>query len=99
MEIDLRSVDDGVLLPLKVSPGSKQNSFRGVYDGAVKVSVTTVAEKGKANKAVLAFLAKQLSVAKSDLAIESGTTDSRKVIKVSGVSIEQLTARLSELGF
>jgi len=89
---------DGVLLPVKILPNSKSDSFRGVYDHALKISVTAVAEHGKANKAVLAFLAKALRIAKSDLSIHAGESDCRKVIRVQGVTEAQMVARLTACG-
>lgn len=97
MDLDLISHWAGVLLPVKVLPNSKTNSFRGLYDRALKISVTAVAENGKANKAVLAFLAKQLSISKSGLSIESGETDCRKTILLQGVTESELLGKLSRV--
>jgi len=57
MPIDLQSTDDGVLLPVKAQAGARQNRSRGVHANSPRVAVTQVAEKGRANKAIVALLA------------------------------------------
>ena len=42
---------DGTQLGIKALPGSRRNGITGVHDGLLKVAVTQVAEKGKANAA------------------------------------------------
>lgn len=49
----------------------------------LKVYVTTVPEKGKANKAVIELLAKELKVPKSHISVVSGETSSSKVLRIS----------------
>ncbi len=51
---------------------------------ALKVTVTVIAEDGKANEAVIKFLAKTWRVPKSNLTLLSGHTDRNKVILISG---------------
>ena len=52
-------------------------------EDCIKINVTAIPEKGKANKALLAFLAKTLSVPKTCLEITSGETDRYKKIEIS----------------
>ena len=54
--IALESHAEGVLLPVRAQPGSRRNEIRGQQEGQLKVSVTQIAEKGKANKALVALL-------------------------------------------
>ena len=42
----------GTILPVRAQPGARRNEIRGEQDGMLKVSVTQVAEKGKANKLI-----------------------------------------------
>ncbi len=53
-------------------------------NASLKVSVTVVAEDGKANAAVIALLAKKLGVAKRCLTIVAGATDRRKILHIDG---------------
>jgi uncharacterized protein len=88
---------EGVLLPVRAQPGAKSSGVRGIQDGALKVSVTQIAEKGKANKALIAVLSKALEVRKSQLELVAGTTAGRKQFLVRDVTVEELRARIDEL--
>ncbi len=71
--------------------------MRGEQAGALKVSVTQIAEKGKANKALVAVLSDALDVRKSQLELVAGATAGDKQFLVRGTTVEQLQRRLSEL--
>ena len=85
---------DGVVLPVRAQPGSKKSELRGEQDGAIKVAVTQIAEKGKANKALVACLSKQLGLRKSQLELISGESSPQKRFLVRDVSVEQLRAAI-----
>ena len=84
----------GVILPVKAQPGSSFNGIRGAQDGALKVHVTQVAEKGKANKAIRDTLCKQLKLRKSNVELLSGETSRMKKFLVRGIPIEDLNRTL-----
>ena len=90
MDLELRETDQGVIMSVKASAGSRKNEIRGVVDGQLKVCVTVVAEKGKANKAIVNFLAKQFKLSKSDVEIVAGQTSSSKKILCRGMSANQI---------
>ena len=94
--IDLTSQDDGVLLPVRAQPGARTSGIRGVASGALKVSVTTVAEEGKANKALLQVLAKGLGLRRSQLQLVSGETSQQKRFLVRDVTPNQLRERIEK---
>ena len=59
--------DKGYLLKIKLTPNSAQNGFKGVFcdekgNVFLKGTVTVVPEKGKANKELIALLAKALKI-------------------------------------
>jgi len=78
----------GLTVTLKVQPKASRNAIGDVVeipDGwALKVAVTAPADKGKANAAVVALLAKAFGVAKRDVTLVLGETDRRKVVHVAG---------------
>jgi uncharacterized protein (TIGR00251 family) len=84
----------GVILSVKAQAGAGASGLRGVHDGAVRVAVTQVAEKGKANKAIVALLAKRLCTAKSAVELLSGATSSRKKFLIRGVQLEDVRRAL-----
>lgn len=50
----------------------------------LRVAIRAIPEKGKANKALVAFLAKKLSIAKSDIEIIGGQTSRLKTLVITG---------------
>jgi uncharacterized protein (TIGR00251 family) len=88
---------EGVVLPVRAQPGARQNAIRGVQQGLLKVSVTQVAEKGKANKAVVDFLSKALGLRKSQLELLAGETAQQKKFLVRDIPLAELAARIEKL--
>lgn len=93
--IDLQPHVEGVVLPVKAQPGARVNALRGEQNGALKVAVTQVAEKGKANKAVVELLAKSLRLKRSQIELLSGETSSEKRFLVRGATLEELAAAIA----
>jgi hypothetical protein len=92
--IEFASHADGVVLPVKAMPGAKRNGLRGVQDGALKVSVTQIAEKGKANKAIAEVLCKALGLKRSQIELIGGETSTAKRFLVRATTIEALSAAI-----
>jgi len=85
----VRRTQDGITVAVRLTPKAKATRITGLAaqaDGAValKASVTAVPERGKANAALLAMLAKAWRVPKSSLSVVSGATDRRKLVAVAG---------------
>lgn len=95
--LELKPHTEGVLLPVKAAPASRQNGIQGVHAGHLKVAVTAAPEKGKANKALAQVLAKQLGLRKSDVQLVQGETSSQKQFLIRGLSVEELQAKLQPL--
>ncbi|MCO6455868.1 MAG: DUF167 domain-containing protein [Pirellulaceae bacterium] len=92
--LDLQPHADGVLLNVKAQAGARRNALRGVHDGALRVAVTQVAEKGKANQAIIGLLADTLGVPRSAIEIVSGETTARKKLLIRGMPLEALRRSL-----
>lgn len=93
--VKLETVTDGVRLRIRAQPGARRNGIVGVHDGRLKVAVTQIAERGKANDAVLDVLAEALRLRSSQLALVSGATNREKVILVRDFTEDDLTARIN----
>lgn len=65
------------------TPNARCNKVGGTHDGALKVRVVEVAEKGRANQAVLVALADALGVRESQVKLVGGASSRRKVFEVS----------------
>jgi len=79
---------------IKVHPRAKKNAITGELGDALKVSLTSPPVEGRANEACIDFFARVLNVPRSSITIASGQTSRRKVIRVAGVSAEQVRSRL-----
>lgn len=84
-----KETPDGVRFAIRAQPGSRRNEVRIDVNGTLKVAVTQVAEKGKANKAILAVLAKSLGLRKSRLTLVSGESSREKVVQVKGINASE----------
>jgi len=88
----------GTVLPVRAQPGARRNELRGEQDGALKVCVTQVAEKGKANKAILAVLCDALDLRKSQIELLSGETGHQKRFLVRDLTPAELATRIARAG-
>lgn len=92
---------EGVRVELKVTPKASADRVRGVGADAqgvacLQVTVTAVPEDGRANRAVVALLAKRWRVAKSAIELVRGTADRRKALLVRDPDPVALAARLDD---
>lgn len=95
MSVVLVQRRDAVEFQVKVVPGASRTRVCGVLGGALKVAVAAQAEKGKANEAVIVLLAAALSTRPADIAIAAGHTRPLKTVRVSGVALNVVGARLA----
>ena len=94
MTVALEEHSLGTILPVKAQPGSRQEGIRGSHDGMLRVSVTQVAEKGKANKSLAAVLSRALDLRKSQIELIAGETSQRKKFLIRDISVHDLTLRI-----
>ncbi len=87
-----------VLLSLHVQPRAAKNELAGIHDDTLKLRLTTPPVDGKANKAVIAFLARQLKAPKSSIRLRSGLKNRRKQVWISGLDEETIRRRLGLKG-
>ena len=85
---------EAVLLPVKVVPGASRTRCVGEWEGRARIAVAAAPEKGKANAALAAFLAKLLSVRKRDVVVVTGHTSPLKTIRIDRVSADAVRAAL-----
>ena len=94
----VRPSKGGVLVRLRVSPGSKRTSLKGLYgEAAVKLSVAAPPVDGKANAEVGRFLAGLLDIPPSDVTVVNGTSSRDKTVFVRGGGVNEVLGRLEPL--
>ncbi len=89
----LRVAADGrITLTLHIQPGAKKTEFAGLHGGALKIRLAAPPVDGKANEALIKFVAETLKLPKSAVNLKSGQTSRRKVLEISGSSREVLAS-------
>lgn len=89
--------EDGPVLRLHVQPGGGRSQVTGTFSNALKVRVAAPPEGGRANEAVLKFLADALGAGVRDLELKSGERSRSKRVLLRGVEPETLTRALESL--
>lgn len=85
--------DGNVILSVHVQPGARRSEVVGRHGDALKVRVAAPPVDGKANVAVVELLA---SILEADVEIVGGASNRRKRVRVSGVTADEVRARLCE---
>ncbi len=93
--LQLRQTSGGLVFKVQLQPRASRNQIVGLQGDALKVKLTAPPVDGKANKALLKFLAKKLGVSKSRLQIIAGHTSREKQIEVQGIKEAGLLNRLN----
>lgn len=86
----LKRSGDRLTLTLHIQPGARKTEIAGEHGDALKIRLAAPPVDGKANAALLEFIADRLGVAKSAVTLKSGQTSRRKVVEVKGISVDQL---------
>lgn len=74
--------NDDLILFLRIQPKASSNELAEVMEGERKLRITAPPVDGKANKQIIALLAKICKVAKSDVSIISGELGKHKRIRI-----------------
>lgn len=80
-------VSRGIRLTVQIMPNAKKSEVIGVLDDALKIRLHAQPIEGKANEALVRYLADVLDVPKSAVAITHGHTSKRKIIEIAAASI------------
>lgn len=93
----LKCSASGFSLTLHIQPGAKKTELAGEYGEALKIRLAAPPVEGKANTALVAWLAKRFAVAKRDVVLLSGEKNRHKIVSIAKVLDE--AAILESLGF
>lgn len=74
-----------MILDLHVQPGARTSEFAGQYGERIKVRLAARAVDGKANEALIEFLAAHYGVARRDVRIVAGLKSRQKRVEISGL--------------
>jgi uncharacterized protein (TIGR00251 family) len=94
----LRETKDGVTLAVRAQPGAKKTAIAGVYGEGdatqLKIAVQAPPVEGRANEALIRFLAATFDLPRSSVEIVSGELGRGKVFLLRGVKLAAVQAVL-----
>lgn len=85
-----------VIVEVHAQPGAKRSAIVGEHGGRLKIAVASPPVDGKANQALIAFLAKTLSVSKSSVSLINGESNRLKRFLIHGVDSELCLEKLQK---
>lgn len=96
----LRATSTGVTLAVRAQPGAKKTAIVGIYGegdtAQIKIAVQAPPIEGRANEALIAFLAKIFDLPKSSVELMSGESSRSKVFLLRDVSYAAAEALLKD---
>ena len=85
---------DGAVLMIQVQPKASKSECVGPHGDALKIRVAAPPVDGKANEALIAFLAERLDVAPSSIEIRAGASGRQKRVLLRRCTAKDVAARL-----
>jgi len=83
---------------LKVQPGARRSALAGLYGNRLKVALQAPPVDGKANEALVSFLAELAGVSRSAVRIVRGEKSREKTVLIAGVTAQAMTEVLRRHG-
>jgi uncharacterized protein (TIGR00251 family) len=85
----------GTSFAVRVQPRARKNAITGKMGDALKLALTAPPIEGRANEAVIDFLAEVFQIPRSSVTIASGETSRNKVVRIAGLSRAAVEQRLA----
>lgn len=83
-----RSNDDCITLTLHVQPGAKNTTVAGLHGDALKIRLAAPPIEGRANEALLRFIADFFKVPLRNVQLKQGEQSRHKRVEVNGSSVK-----------
>ena len=85
-----QAADGSLILTLHIQPGARKTEIAGQHGGALKIRLAAPPVDGKANAALLGFLAKTCGVSKSAVELISGDSSRAKRVRLRGADLDRV---------
>ena len=82
-------------IEIYIQPRASTTELAGTHDGLIKIRIAAPPVENAANIALIDFIAKRLGIAKRNVRVVSGMTSRRKILEITGVSAETISASLA----
>jgi len=90
-----QAIRNGDALAVRVLPRSRKNEILGLQsDGRIRIRLKAVPEGGKANQALIEFLAAVVQVPPSSIHIITGTSSQNKLVLFDGLDSREVISRI-----
>lgn len=83
-----RRSGETITLALHIQPGAKRNEMAGLHGGALKIRLAAPPIEGRANEALLKFIAESFDVPLRQVELKQGGQSRHKVVAIAGSKIE-----------
>jgi uncharacterized protein len=83
-----RSSGDCITLTLHVQPGARQTTVAGLHGAALKIRLSAPPIEGRANEALLRFIADFFKVPLRDVELKQGEQSRHKRVEVHGSAVD-----------
>lgn len=90
----LRAEKDGVVLTLHIQPGAKKTEVAGPHGDALKIRLAAPPVDGKANAALVEFIAAKVGCGRTAVELVSGQASRAKRVRIAGITPQALRAAL-----
>jgi uncharacterized protein (TIGR00251 family) len=77
-----------------VTPGARRSELAGVADGRLRVRLAAPPVEGRANDALVRYVADLVGVRRNDVRVVAGGHSRRKLLHLTGVTLSEARRRL-----
>lgn len=91
----MREQGTSVLLFVHLQPGARHSAVRGVHGTRLKIAVAAPPLEGRANEALVAWIAERLRVPRQRVRIAAGERSRDKTVQIEGISAAEAVRQLA----
>ncbi len=90
----MRTTDSGVELAVAVMPRASRCAFSGIHNNALRIKVTSPPVENEANLQLCAMIAQKLGIPRRQVSIIRGVRSRKKVVRIEGMSAQEVSEKL-----
>ena len=86
-----RAADGAWIVRVHAQPGARRTEVAGLHGDALKIRVAAPPVEGKANEALVAFIAEALGIPKRAVSLAKGELSREKLVRVADPNVDPAT--------
>ncbi|MDQ7826466.1 MAG: DUF167 domain-containing protein [Candidatus Eremiobacteraeota bacterium] len=87
--------ENRIHIAVKVHPRSARDEIAAFKDGVIHVKLRALPQEGRANEALIEYLASFLGIRKSDISLVRGARAKDKLLAITGVAMDTLIRKVT----